>query len=46
VLAVQIAEQGFGHLPELIRVMINAARRAERQKRLGDGAFSGCVWSD
>jgi hypothetical protein len=31
----QIAEQGFDHLPELIRIVINAAMQAERQKHLG-----------
>jgi putative transposase len=30
----QIAEQGFGFLPELIRIVINAAMQAERQQYL------------
>lgn len=35
----QIAEQGFDYLPELIRIMINAAMQAERQKHLGVGPY-------
>ncbi len=35
----QIAEQGFDYLPELIRIMINAAMQAERQKYLGVGPY-------
>jgi transposase-like protein len=35
----QIAEQGFDYLPELIRIMINAAMQAERQKYLGVGSY-------
>ena len=31
----QIAEQGFDYLPELIRIVINSAMQAERQKHLG-----------
>ncbi|HXF86673.1 MAG TPA: transposase [Anaerolineales bacterium] len=31
----QIAEQGLDYLPELIRVAINAAMKAERQRYLG-----------
>ena len=31
----QIAEQGLDYLPELIRVVINAAMKAERQRYLG-----------
>jgi transposase-like protein len=31
----QIAEQGLEYLPELMRIMINAAMQAERQKYLG-----------
>lgn len=31
----QIAEQGLDYLPELIRVVINAAMNAERQRYLG-----------
>lgn len=35
----QIAEQGFDYLPELIRIMVNAAMQAERQKHLGVGPY-------
>jgi hypothetical protein len=28
----QISEQGFDYLPELLRIMINAAMQVERQK--------------
>lgn len=35
----QIAEQGFDDLPELIRIMINAAMQVERQKYLGAGPY-------
>lgn len=35
----QIAEQGFDYLPELLRVMINAAMQVERQKYLGVGPY-------
>jgi len=31
----QVAEQGLDYLPELIRIVINAAMQAERQKYLG-----------
>ena len=31
----QIAEQGLDYLPELIRIVIDAAMEAERQKHLG-----------
>ena len=31
----QIAEQGLGYLPELIRLVVNAAMKAERQQYLG-----------
>ena len=31
----EISEQGLDYLPELIRIMINAAMQAERQKHLG-----------
>ena len=31
----QVAEQGLDYLPELIRIVINTAMRAERQKYLG-----------
>jgi putative transposase len=34
-LLVQIAEQGFDALPELLRIVINEAMRMERQKYLG-----------
>ena len=30
-----IIEQGFDYLPELIRILVNAAMQAERQKHLG-----------
>jgi putative transposase len=35
----QIAAQGFGILPELIRIVINTAMQVERQKYLGAGPF-------
>jgi len=35
----QIAEQGFDYLPELLRIMINAAMQVERQKYLGVGPY-------
>jgi transposase-like protein len=35
----QIAEQGFDYLPELIRILINVAMQAERQKHLGAGPY-------
>jgi len=31
----QIAEQGLDYLPELIRLVVNAAMKAERQQYLG-----------
>ena len=31
----QIAEQGFEYLPELMRILVNTAMQAERQKHLG-----------
>jgi putative transposase len=33
----QIASQGFDYLPELIRILVNAAMQIERQKHLGAG---------
>jgi len=38
-LVAQIAEQGFEYLPELIRIMINTAMQAERQKYLAVGPY-------
>lgn len=35
----QIAEQGFEFLPELIRILVNAAMQAERQKYLAVGPY-------
>ncbi len=35
----QIAEQGLEYLPELIRILVNAAMQAERQKHLGVAAY-------
>ena len=35
----QIAEQGLDYLPELIRIMLNTAMQAERQKHLGVGLY-------
>ena len=34
-----IIEQGFDYLPELIRILVNAAMQAERQKHLGVGPY-------
>ncbi len=34
-LAAEIADQGFEFLPELLRLVINAAMQMERQKYLG-----------
>jgi len=31
----QISEQGLEYLPELIRILVNTAMQAERQKHLG-----------
>jgi transposase-like protein len=31
----QIAEQGLDYLPEMIRIVVNAAMKAERQRYLG-----------
>ena len=38
----QIAEQGFGALPELIRIVINEAMRMERQNDLGVAPYQRC----
>ena len=35
----QIASQGFEYLPELIRILVNAAMQIERQKYLGAGPY-------
>jgi len=35
----QIAEQGLDYLPELLRIMLNAAMQVERQKYLGVGPY-------
>jgi putative transposase len=35
----QLAAEGFDFLPELIRIMINTAMHAERQKHLGAGPY-------
>jgi putative transposase len=35
----QIADQGFEFLPELIRILVNAAMQAERQKYLAVGPY-------
>jgi transposase-like protein len=35
----QIAEQGLEYLPELIRILVNTAMQAERQKHLGAAAY-------
>jgi putative transposase len=35
----QVAEQGLEFLPELIRIVINTAMQAERQKHLGVGPY-------
>ena len=35
----QIGEGGMGYLPELIRILVNAAMQAERQKHLGAGPY-------
>jgi putative transposase len=35
----QIASEGFDFLPELIRILINAAMQIERQKHLGAGLY-------
>jgi transposase-like protein len=35
----QIGEQGLSYLPELIRILVNAAMQIERQKHLGAGPY-------
>ena len=35
----QICEQGFDALPELIRIVLNAAMHIERQKHIGAGLY-------
>src|SRR5574341_1224354 len=35
----QVAEQGLDFLPDLIRIVINTAMQAERQKHLGVGPY-------
>ncbi len=35
----QICEQGFDALPELIRIVLNAAMYIERQKHIGAGPY-------
>ncbi len=35
----QIAEQGLGILPELVRIVINTAMQAEREQYLGTVAY-------
>jgi putative transposase len=35
----QIGEQGMSYLPELIRILVNAAMQAERQKHIGAGPY-------
>ena len=35
----QICEQGFDALPELIRIVLNAAMYVERQKHIGAGPY-------
>ena len=35
----QIAEQGLGILPELVRIVINTAMQAEREAYLGAAAY-------
>ena len=35
----QIGEQGMSYLPELIRILVNAAMQAERQKHVGAGPY-------
>ena len=38
-LLAQIAEQGLGVLPELVRIVINTAMQAEREVYLGAAAY-------
>lgn len=35
----QISQQGFDVLPELLRILINAAMQAEREQHLGVSAY-------
>jgi putative transposase len=35
----QLASEGFDFLPELIRILVNAAMQIERQKYLGAGPY-------
>jgi len=35
----QICEQGFDALPELMRIVLNAAMYIERQKHIGAGPY-------
>jgi transposase-like protein len=35
----QIASEGFGFLPELVRIPVNAAMQIERQEHLGAGPY-------
>jgi transposase-like protein len=35
----QVAEQGFDFLPELIRIVVNTAMKAEREQYLGVGTY-------
>jgi len=35
----QVSEEGLDYLPELIRILVNAAMQAERQKHLGAGRY-------
>jgi len=35
----QIGEQGLSYMPELIRILVNAAMQIERQKHLGAGPY-------
>ena len=39
----QLAEGGMDYMPELIRVLLNAAMRAERQKHLGVFLWQLCT---
>jgi transposase-like protein len=35
----QISQQGFEYLPEMLRILVNAAMQAERQQHLGAGPY-------
>jgi putative transposase len=35
----QITEQGLDFIPELVRILVNAAMRAEREQYLGAGPY-------